>query len=121
MPKYEVVVGNIGTVLQNSEDEDVARGFYEAYVELSKSNIGRAGNEEVTFFIDDEIECQHDPIFAYEDKITLHNLLNAIISEPGGFAKFVKFAEDFLQYNFRWDSEHDCFRLSDFPYSEKDK
>lgn len=44
---YEVVVGNIGTVLSTNDYED-ARTCASVYIGQSKEQIGRASNESVT-------------------------------------------------------------------------
>ena len=56
--KYQVVVGNIGTVY-DGDNADIADKHYEEYVEQSKSGRGRAGGEQVTLFVDGEPEREH--------------------------------------------------------------
>jgi hypothetical protein len=51
--KFEVVVGNIGTVYTGT-DEDEADHVYDEYVEQSQSGRGRAAGEDVTLFQDGE-------------------------------------------------------------------
>lgn len=46
---WEVYVGNVGNVYRGSSEED-ARREWEEYVEISKSDQGRAGGEEVNLF-----------------------------------------------------------------------
>lgn len=53
--EYDVIVGNIGNVYSGT-DEDKARATYKEYVEQSKSGVGRAGGEDVTLMLNDEIE-----------------------------------------------------------------
>ena len=47
MKRYEVIVGNVGTVFTTDIERDARREFNE-YVAISKRNIGRAGGEGVT-------------------------------------------------------------------------
>ena len=56
--KFEVVVGNIGTVYSGNNFM-VASSKYSAYVENSKSGKGRAGGEAVTMFHNGEIRYEH--------------------------------------------------------------
>jgi hypothetical protein len=49
--RYEVVVGNIGTVYSGSNERQAQKDYVE-YVEQSKTNYGRAAGESVTFFKD---------------------------------------------------------------------
>jgi len=51
MTKYEIIVGNIGTVYSGSSLK-VAISVYGAYKELSKQLIGRTSGETVTFIKD---------------------------------------------------------------------
>jgi hypothetical protein len=51
--RYEVVVGNIGTVYSGSNERQAQKDYVE-YVEQSKTNYGRAAGESVTFFKDGE-------------------------------------------------------------------
>ena len=57
--KYEVVVGNIGSVYDGS-DESEGRRKYQSYVDLSRSNIGRAGGESVVLMQDGEILKEYE-------------------------------------------------------------
>jgi hypothetical protein len=52
--KWEVIVGNVGTVYSGS-DESEARAKFASYVETSKSGVGRAGGESVTLMKDSDI------------------------------------------------------------------
>lgn len=56
--RYQVVVGNIGTVA-DTDDLIQARKWYDDYVEISKSGRGRGGNENVTLFNLDEPVKEH--------------------------------------------------------------
>lgn len=51
---YQVIVGNVGMVYDGPSAEE-ARSKFDVYVELSKSHVGRAGGEDVTIFLNDEI------------------------------------------------------------------
>jgi hypothetical protein len=53
MAKYEVLVGNIGSVINTDSLKD-AQDAYVEYVEQSKSETGRAGGEDVHFLEDGE-------------------------------------------------------------------
>lgn len=57
--KYQVVVGNIGTMDYTSKK--LAKDCYTTYVALSKNGEGRAANEPVTLFKDDEIIHEYQP------------------------------------------------------------
>lgn len=52
--KYEVVVGNIGSVYLGS-DEHVARATFQEYVRQSKESGRRASRESVWMFFEDEL------------------------------------------------------------------
>ena len=56
--KHQVVVGNIGTVYSGSDAESAENAWTE-YVKQSQSERGRAGGEDVTWFLDDEIHQEH--------------------------------------------------------------
>ena len=58
--RYEVVVGNIGTVYQGS-DEAEAHEQYRTYINDSTAGYGRVGGETVTLFKNGEIEEEYDP------------------------------------------------------------
>jgi hypothetical protein len=53
MPKFTVIVSNIGTVYTGS-DSKVAESDYAAYVSASRGNIGNAAGETVTLLKDGE-------------------------------------------------------------------
>lgn len=55
---FQVVVGNIGTVI-NTSDKAKAQHAFNEYVSQSKSGVGRAGGETITLFQDDEILMEH--------------------------------------------------------------
>ena len=52
--KYQVLVGNIGTVASTDSKSEALKEFNH-YVEASKASCGRASGEEVTLFGDGEI------------------------------------------------------------------
>lgn len=56
--KYEVVVGNIGTVYRGANKRD-AHVTYRFYVKEAKEHTGRAAGEDVTLFNHGEIVKQH--------------------------------------------------------------
>ncbi len=55
--KYIVNVGNIGNIQESNKKQ--ALKTYKEYVEMSKSNTGRAGGESVVLFVNDEIEREY--------------------------------------------------------------
>jgi len=55
---YQVIVSNIGTVYWGTNGFEAIRE-YNQYVRLSKSGAGRASDESVTLFMDDEIYREH--------------------------------------------------------------
>lgn len=52
--KWEVVVGNIGTVYDGSNGFEATKE-YNQYVRLSKDNYGRVAGESVILFRDDDV------------------------------------------------------------------
>lgn len=60
MAKYEVIVGNIGTVYSGGS-KPVASKTFKEYVKQSLSRTGRAGGEAVTLMHDGEPVSEHDP------------------------------------------------------------
>lgn len=52
--RYQVIVGNIGTVYAGPSKRKANAAFKE-YVELSRQNYGRAAGESVTYFDDEEV------------------------------------------------------------------
>lgn len=56
--RYEVVVGNIGSVHEGSDREEAEDAFYE-YVEQSKKRRGRASGEDVALFEGEDIINEH--------------------------------------------------------------
>jgi hypothetical protein len=61
MPRFEVVVGNIGTVY-NGPDKEQAQRDFRHYKELSESGHGRAAEEEVSLFEDGVLLDIHCPV-----------------------------------------------------------
>ncbi len=59
MPRFSVVVGNIGTV-HSGDDQDKAFAVYRAYVIQSQAGSGRAGREPVTLMDGEEIIAEHE-------------------------------------------------------------
>lgn len=57
--KYQVIVGNIGTVYDGDSYMD-AKQAYSEYRKQSRANYGRASGESVTMFENDEIKWEHD-------------------------------------------------------------
>ncbi len=58
MTEHEIVVGNIGVVLQ-TDDHREARISFVDYCKLSLDNTGRAGGESVTWMRDGELYREH--------------------------------------------------------------
>jgi len=56
--KYQVIVGNIGTVF-DGDDLKNAKSTFKVYVEQSKSEFGRASGEDVCMMSDGEIVKEH--------------------------------------------------------------
>jgi len=56
---YQVVVGNIGTVYSGHSKSKAEKCFTE-YIELSRLNYGSASAENVTLFIDNDIDQEYD-------------------------------------------------------------
>ncbi len=66
MPKekkthHEVIVGNIGTVYSGDKAIEASAKF-DTYVADSKSGVGRAGDEPVTWMRDGEIHQEFHPV-----------------------------------------------------------
>ena len=59
MNKYQVVVGNIGTVYDGDDYDEALENFNE-YSEQSKQQYGRAAGEQVTLFEDGEIRTENE-------------------------------------------------------------
>ncbi len=59
--KYEVLVGNIGIVYSGSSKSDAMKDYNE-YVRQSKTNKGRAGNEDVVLMVDGEPSKEYIPL-----------------------------------------------------------
>jgi hypothetical protein len=67
MPTYEVIVGNVGSVHFGKRRAD-ALNRYKSYVESSKELVGaRCYGEDVTLFVDGEIEQEHTGHLRLED------------------------------------------------------
>lgn len=60
MSRYQVIVGNIGTVLDTDSRQAAAKTYGE-YKQQSIDHYGRASGEEVTLFMDDEPLWTHVP------------------------------------------------------------
>lgn len=60
MKKYQVIVGNIGTVTTVPSLAE-AEGCYEKWVKISKAAYGRASGESVTLMVDGEPIKEHEP------------------------------------------------------------
>ncbi len=58
MKNYQVIVGNIGTVYDDT-DLKAAQAVFDEYVEQSRNNYGRASGEDVTMLCDDEEYAIH--------------------------------------------------------------
>ena len=58
MSRFQVVVGNVGTVYAGDDGAEANR-LFDVYVDSSKSGVGRAGGEDVYLFADDEIAREH--------------------------------------------------------------
>lgn len=58
--RYEVLVGNVGTV-HSGTDLRAARREYQAYVAGSETYRGRGGGEPVTMLRDGRIYCEFNP------------------------------------------------------------
>jgi hypothetical protein len=56
--RYDVVVGNIGTVYSGTDAAEAQRTFA-TYVQQSLSDSGRAGGEDVTLLRGDEVAQEH--------------------------------------------------------------
>ncbi len=54
MSKYQVIVGNIGTVYEGS-DVACAKAAFEVYANASRDGIGRAAGEQVVIITDDHV------------------------------------------------------------------
>lgn len=56
----EVIVGNVGHVYCGMNSITACQVFF-AYIELSKSGYGRAGDESVTWLQNEEIQLEYQP------------------------------------------------------------
>jgi len=59
MSKYQVVVGNVGTVYDGTRKKE-ALALYKSNVSLSIHGYGRHKGESVTLLVDGEIEKEHE-------------------------------------------------------------
>jgi hypothetical protein len=66
MSNYEVIVGNIGTVVETN-NPIVARAAYGEYKRQSQSGYGRAANEPVVVLKDGEVDIEYNPPYSEED------------------------------------------------------
>lgn len=60
MAKYQVIVGNIGTV-EDTDNFLTATRTYGYYKRQSKSGYGRVAREPVTFMSNGEIKWEYEP------------------------------------------------------------
>lgn len=58
MSRYQVIVGNIGTVFDGDNPVDANKSYGE-YKRLSESGYGRAGGEDVYLMKDGELKYEH--------------------------------------------------------------
>ena len=58
MNNYKVYCGNIGMVHEGESRDEAMLNYFE-YVDQSKSGLGRAANEDVAIFEDDELIYEH--------------------------------------------------------------
>jgi hypothetical protein len=58
--RYEVIVGNVGSVYSGNSLKEALQ-TYKTYREQSESGLGRAGNEPVTLMVDGEPWREHIP------------------------------------------------------------
>lgn len=66
--KQQIIVGNIGTVYEGGSAEDAGR-TYSSYVDMSRTNKGRAAGEDVTWMVDGEIHSDHAGTLRQDDKV----------------------------------------------------
>lgn len=64
-PVYEVLVGNVGTVVTTKSRRE-AEGVYRDYVAASRAGVGRAANEAVALFVDGEPVREYEPLSGRE-------------------------------------------------------
>lgn len=60
MAKYQVVVGNIGTVYDGNM-AGAAQAVFDEYMEQSRNNVGRAAGEPVTIMEDGNEKWSYTP------------------------------------------------------------
>jgi hypothetical protein len=56
--RFQLIVGNIGTVCDTSCPRTVVQEYKE-YIDLSNREFGRASGEDVTLMVDGEIRHEH--------------------------------------------------------------
>lgn len=61
MAKYQLIVGNLGTVVDTHLEQHATKAFGD-YKTMSESGRGRVGGEPVTLYVDGE----PDPRYTYE-------------------------------------------------------
>lgn len=59
-PRYEVVVGSIGTVYRG-RSRSIAFESFDGYKRRSKEGLGRASGESVTLIMDEDIVVEYVP------------------------------------------------------------
>lgn len=93
--KYEVVVGNVGTM--EYTNKKVALGCYNTYVSISNSIGNRASNEPVTLLKNGDILRDHIP--PTPDKLTL---AIALIKEMG---YIIRYLDENAAYSKYWTND----------------
>ncbi len=58
MAMYQVIVGNVGLVV-DTDNKAEANVAFRQYVNNSKNNIGMASGETVTLMVDGELDLEH--------------------------------------------------------------
>ena len=58
MHRYEVVVGNVGTVVE-TEDSTAAQMVFDEYVQMSENGHGRASGESVVMLEDGDLVAEY--------------------------------------------------------------
>lgn len=86
MKKYELLVGNVGSVLI-TDDSKEAEDLYDEYVTLSKDHAGRAAGEPVTLFRDGEPWREYHGD-SQDDKIRAHLAINSLAESALARAAF---------------------------------
>lgn len=83
--KYQVIVGNIGTVYTGS-NKTVASGIFDEYSTQSKRKIGRAAGEAVTLLGDGHIDKEYTPAKFGGLTYTISNGIGGQITVDNGIA-----------------------------------